>query len=64
MLNDELVKCPVCGRGVEGKDLASLPFFPFCSARCKTIDLGRWLDERYRLDADEQEDAPEEMDTL
>lgn len=23
--------------------------FPFCSERCQTIDLGRWLDERYRI---------------
>jgi len=23
--------------------------FPFCSPRCKTIDLGAWLDERYRM---------------
>jgi endogenous inhibitor of DNA gyrase (YacG/DUF329 family) len=29
--------------------------FPFCSERCQTIDLGRWLDERYRIPA---EDAP------
>ena len=29
--------------------------FPFCSERCQTIDLGHWLDERYRLPA---EDAP------
>jgi endogenous inhibitor of DNA gyrase (YacG/DUF329 family) len=54
--------CPICGRTVEGADRAALPFFPFCSARCKTIDLGRWLDERYRLAADEQEEAPEEKD--
>lgn len=25
--------------------------FPFCSERCQTIDLGRWLDERYRIPA-------------
>ena len=29
------------------------PDYPFCSRRCKTIDLGRWLGEEYRLtDAD------------
>ena len=26
--------------------------FPFCSERCQTIDLGRWLDERYRIPAE------------
>jgi endogenous inhibitor of DNA gyrase (YacG/DUF329 family) len=56
--------CPICERQVEGKDRSALPYFPFCSARCKTIDLGRWLDERYRMDADEQEDAREEKDIL
>jgi endogenous inhibitor of DNA gyrase (YacG/DUF329 family) len=25
------------------------PDYPFCSARCRKIDLGRWLDEKYRL---------------
>lgn len=27
--------------------------FPFCSDRCQTIDLGRWLDERYRIPSSE-----------
>jgi endogenous inhibitor of DNA gyrase (YacG/DUF329 family) len=26
---------------------------PFCSERCKTLDLGAWLSERYRVPADE-----------
>jgi endogenous inhibitor of DNA gyrase (YacG/DUF329 family) len=25
------------------------PHRPFCSARCKLVDLGNWLDERYRI---------------
>ena len=36
---------------------ADFPAFPFCSGRCKAIDLGRWLNERYRIEAEEQ-DAP------
>jgi len=29
--------------------------FPFCSTRCQLIDLGRWLDEDYRIpDGDDQ----------
>jgi len=32
--------------------------FPFCSARCRTIDLGRWLGERYRV-VPEGEGEPE-----
>ncbi|MHC4917789.1 MAG: DNA gyrase inhibitor YacG [Planctomycetota bacterium] len=34
--------------------------FPFCSGRCRLIDLGRWLDGEYRIDggasAGERED--------
>jgi uncharacterized protein len=33
--------------------------FPFCSDRCKLIDLGRWLDGKYQIPvAGDDEDAP------
>ncbi|MGH7179578.1 MAG: DNA gyrase inhibitor YacG [Tepidisphaeraceae bacterium] len=33
--------------------------FPFCSERCKLIDLGRWLEEKYRIAVyDPDPDAP------
>jgi endogenous inhibitor of DNA gyrase (YacG/DUF329 family) len=42
---------------MEVRAVADWPHFPFCSARCKLIDLGRWLGEEYRLpDADEPTD--------
>ncbi len=52
--------CPICQREMRGEDLTDWPQYPFCSPRCKLIDLGRWLGESYRLPADEQEaeDAP------
>ena len=37
------MKCPICKKNVELKD----PFMPFCSERCKLIDLGNWADEKY-----------------
>ncbi len=45
-------ECPVCGKASAGpaRDDATKSPFPFCSARCRTIDLGHWLDERYRLE--------------
>jgi endogenous inhibitor of DNA gyrase (YacG/DUF329 family) len=46
-------KCPICGKPVEQA------FRPFCSARCKQVDLNRWLSESYRVpvqSADEEED--------
>jgi endogenous inhibitor of DNA gyrase (YacG/DUF329 family) len=50
--------CPICGRAMQGQSAAEWPQFPFCSARCRTIDLGRWLGETYRLPAEEAEDSP------
>jgi endogenous inhibitor of DNA gyrase (YacG/DUF329 family) len=39
---------------------ATSPFRPFCSERCKLIDLGAWADERYRVAAvDPADDEPE-----
>lgn len=38
--------CPTCQREV-AKSASTA--FPFCSARCRTIDLGRWLNEDYRI---------------
>jgi endogenous inhibitor of DNA gyrase (YacG/DUF329 family) len=45
---------------MEGQGTAEWPQFPFCSARCRTIDLGRWLGEKYRIGVPEAEgEAPE-----
>lgn len=41
-------KCPVCDAAV---DLGKTPTVPFCSDRCRLIDLGRWLDEGYAVPA-------------
>jgi endogenous inhibitor of DNA gyrase (YacG/DUF329 family) len=57
------VSCPVCGKQLEGQSLAELPDFPFCSKRCKLIDLGRWLDGTYALAPEEDEETdPSETD--
>jgi endogenous inhibitor of DNA gyrase (YacG/DUF329 family) len=57
------VSCPICGRVLEGGSLQDWPQFPFCSPRCKTIDLGRWLKESYRIPAEEPEEATSLRDT-
>jgi endogenous inhibitor of DNA gyrase (YacG/DUF329 family) len=36
------------------------PFRPFCSERCKLVDLGNWLGGRYRIPAESVEPAPPE----
>jgi uncharacterized protein len=44
------VKCPTCGRAIEwSPDNA---FRPFCSERCKLIDLGAWLSEQRGIPGD------------
>jgi endogenous inhibitor of DNA gyrase (YacG/DUF329 family) len=48
-----VVKCPTCGKETEyfGNE-----FRPFCSERCKLIDLGAWADEQYKIPAEELPD--------
>lgn len=48
-------KCPICD--AEVKPRAENKLFPFCSPRCKTIDLGKWLSEEYRVPSGEAESA-------
>lgn len=58
-------RCPVCS--AVSKPKAENSAFPFCSKRCRTIDLGSWLDERYRLSDGESDQAaidPEARETL
>ena len=42
-------RCPRCGEEFER---AASSFVPFCSRRCKLLDLGKWLDEEYRIPAE------------
>jgi len=48
---ETIVACPSCGQPVEWKPENA--FRPFCSKRCKLIDLGEWANERYRVPAEE-----------
>ena len=40
------MKCPTCGKQVESKES---PSRPFCSERCKLVDLSKWVSEEYRV---------------
>ena len=53
-----IVKCPVCGKVVEWKEANA--FRPFCSERCKQIDLGAWADEQYKVPATEEDENDRE----
>jgi len=43
------VKCPTCQREL---DWEAAPFRPFCSERCRLIDLGAWLTEQRAIPGD------------
>lgn len=48
-------KCPRCKATVTWSE--DFPERPFCSARCKLLDLGAWLAEEHRLPAEELDPA-------
>lgn len=39
------MKCPICKKEVTKDE----PELPFCSERCRLIDLGNWSSEKYRI---------------
>jgi endogenous inhibitor of DNA gyrase (YacG/DUF329 family) len=55
--------CPICKRPVDESDRNTPDSpFPFCSSRCKLIDLGRWLGGKYQIPVVEEDesDTPED----
>jgi endogenous inhibitor of DNA gyrase (YacG/DUF329 family) len=57
MAQTRFVNCPRCGAQV-----AWAPenrYRPFCSERCKLIDLGDWAMEKYRVPEEEGKEAPD-----
>lgn len=46
--------CPTCKKPALKK---GNPFFPFCSERCKLIDLGKWATEQYSIPGPASGDA-------
>jgi uncharacterized protein len=45
--NPKTVACPTCGKSVIWSSEST--WRPFCSDRCRLIDLGDWLDENHRI---------------
>ena len=50
------LRCSTCGKLFDPDET---PAMPFCSERCKRIDLGRWLDEEYGV-PHETDEPPED----
>ncbi|MEZ5658666.1 MAG: DNA gyrase inhibitor YacG [Burkholderiaceae bacterium] len=56
------VACPGCGKRIRYR--TDNPFRPFCSERCKMIDLGAWASEQYRVLGDSLESPPGDGEPL
>jgi hypothetical protein len=53
-----IVTCPTCGK--EHAWDTSNRFRPFCSERCRLIDLGKWANEEYRVEQRERDNGDQE----
>ena len=60
------VRCPICDKWMMGASTREWPDFPFCSPRCRLVDLGRWLGEDYAVrrspEEIEEDPAPDQSD--
>jgi endogenous inhibitor of DNA gyrase (YacG/DUF329 family) len=52
------IRCPICRKIVPFND----PNMPFCSDRCRVIDLGNWASEVYSVPASESENELDESE--
>ncbi len=55
----KLFKCPICSKETEDR-----AYLPFCSARCKQVDLGHWLTGTYVIPTPltPEEEVPETLE--
>jgi uncharacterized protein len=51
-------RCPTCSKPYAIAAIADLPTFPFCTDRCRLIDLGRWIDGAYTIPGPEGSAQP------
>ena len=54
--------CPICKKPVEVVGGQRPRAFPFCSDRCKLIDLGRWLGGKYQVPVVEKDESDSEVE--
>ncbi|MDX1251788.1 MAG: DNA gyrase inhibitor YacG [Gammaproteobacteria bacterium] len=56
-MKKRIVTCPTCGKPVEW--IPEQRWRPFCSERCRLIDLGEWATESYRMPSGEEQMSEE-----
>lgn len=54
------VRCPECGK--DAVYSSENEFRPFCSERCRLLDLGEWANEKYRVASEEERPSEEELE--
>ena len=54
----KVVACPQCGTSVTWEEKSR--YRPFCSERCKMMDLGAWATEAYRVPVEDENDGLED----
>ncbi|MFL6447786.1 MAG: DNA gyrase inhibitor YacG [Bryobacteraceae bacterium] len=52
-------RCPICGKAVDSSD----PNMPFCSDRCRVVDLGNWASEKYSIPGNRPTELEESEET-
>ncbi|HEX9861432.1 MAG TPA: DNA gyrase inhibitor YacG [Nitrospirota bacterium] len=51
-----MLRCPVCKKEAAWENN---PYRPFCTGRCRLVDLGAWVDGRYSIAGGENDDDHE-----
>jgi len=56
--------CPICKRpvNIKNRENPKETHYPFCTERCKLVDLGRWLDAKYQIPVVEEDESDAEID--
>jgi endogenous inhibitor of DNA gyrase (YacG/DUF329 family) len=50
------VRCPICEKALDTQGPKEWPDWPFCSKRCKLVDLGRWRGGQYKIETPAKEE--------
>jgi uncharacterized protein len=51
-MEEKLTSCPICRKKTAWENN---PFRPFCSERCRLIDLGKWASDEYRIPGEKKD---------
>ena len=54
-----ILACPICRRNFDSDQTEAMPF---CSNRCRLIDLGKWFNEEYGLPVDPEAEEEERLE--